>query len=62
MLQNKFKLQDLYKELKEEGKDFGGIYTFQKPSLVIKNPELVGEVLTKRFEHFVNRTALVDQR
>jgi len=52
----------MYKELKEEGKDFGGIYTFQQPALIIKNPELIGEVTIKQFEHFVNRRPIVDQK
>lgn len=32
-----------------------GIYTFHKPSLVIADPDLIKEVLTKKFEHFHDR-------
>lgn len=54
--------KDFYTELKKAGKDFGGIYQLQRPTLVLSNPDLIGEVTTKQFEHFVNRRPLVDQK
>jgi hypothetical protein len=54
--------KDFYTELKKAGKHFGGVYQLQRPSLVLSNPDLIGEVTTKQFEHFVNRRPLVDQR
>jgi hypothetical protein len=54
--------KDFYKELKDQGKDFGGIYTLKKQSLIINDPQLIGEATIKHFDHFVNRRPMVDQR
>lgn len=34
---------------------FGGVFSFYNPILYIRDPELIGNILTKDFNHFVDR-------
>lgn len=54
--------KDFYKEIQDQGKDFGGIYNLKKRTLIVNDPKLIGEVTIKQFEHFVNRGPIVDER
>lgn len=41
-----------YKKFKSEGRDYFGVYVFTKPILILINPNLIKDVLTKDFQHF----------
>lgn len=49
-----FVIDDAYKAFPEER--FIGIFEFTKPNLIIKDPELIGDVLVKDFSYFHDRT------
>ncbi|XP_071875898.1 cytochrome P450 6k1-like [Bombus fervidus] len=55
---------EFFRDLYEHGKDlpFLGFYIFDKPSLLIRDPELVKHVLVKDFEYFADRYASVDEK
>lgn len=41
---------------------FAGIYNFQKPTLIIRDPELIRHVLVKDFSHFVDHSEHLVQK
>ncbi|XP_069702400.1 probable cytochrome P450 6a14 [Periplaneta americana] len=45
-----------------EGHKIGGIYRFDKPSLILRDPEVIKQVLVKDFDHFYSRGATVDEK
>jgi cytochrome P450 family 6 len=47
-------LQKIYNE--HSDKPYVGIFSFDKPSLLIRNVELVKNILVKDFHNFINRT------
>ena len=47
-------LQRIYNEHRD--KPYVGIFSFDKPSLLIRDPELVKNVLVKDFHYFMDRT------
>ena len=47
-------LQRIYNE--HSDKPYVGIFSFDKPSLLIRDPELVKNILVKDFQNFVDRT------
>lgn len=44
-----------------EGHRFAGIYFLQKPSLIIRDPELIRSIMAKDFSHFQNHDTFVDE-
>lgn len=50
---------EIYRRL--EPYRLGGIFTFHRPSLVIRDPELIKHVLIKDFEYFRNRGGKVNK-
>ncbi|XP_021923332.1 probable cytochrome P450 6a14 [Zootermopsis nevadensis] len=46
-------LTDIYKEL--EGHRYGGMYIFTKPSLILRDPDLIKDILVKDFSTFHDR-------
>jgi hypothetical protein len=53
-------LRGIYKE--HIGKPYVGIFSFDKPSLLINDLELVKKILVKDFHNFVDRTFSTDER
>ena len=47
-------LQRIYNE--HSDKPYVGIFSFDKPSLLIRDPELVNNILVKDFQYFMDRT------
>ncbi|KAI4459285.1 cytochrome p450 [Holotrichia oblita] len=54
-------VQDAYKQFKSKQKRFGGIYFFHKPMLIPVDLQLIKNILTKDFSHFVNHGSLSDE-
>ncbi|XP_069702399.1 probable cytochrome P450 6a14 [Periplaneta americana] len=54
---------DFVKELYNafEGHKVGGIYTLDKPSLILRDPEVIKEVLVKKYDHFCSRGFKVNE-
>ncbi|KAJ9577523.1 hypothetical protein L9F63_005896, partial [Diploptera punctata] len=48
-----YMFQDFYDAF--EGKKYGGLYAFTKPSLIVKDPELIKNILVKDFDSFYSR-------
>jgi cytochrome P450 family 6 len=53
-------LQRIYNE--HSDKPYVGIFSFDKPSLLIRDPELVKNILVKDFQTFMDRTMSVEGR
>ncbi|XP_071875899.1 cytochrome P450 6k1-like [Bombus fervidus] len=55
---------EFVRDLYEHGKDlpYLGFYIFDKPYLLIRDPELVRHVLVKDFEYFADRNASADEK
>lgn len=51
--------QDMYNEFPHER--YFGIFVFQTPTLVIKDPQLIRHIMIKDFSYFYNRTFKVDE-
>ncbi|XP_069702403.1 probable cytochrome P450 6a14 [Periplaneta americana] len=45
-----------------EGHKVGGIYSLDRPSLILRDPEVIKQVLVKDFDHFYSRGVLVDEK
>nr|XP_022913704.1 cytochrome P450 6k1-like [Onthophagus taurus] len=52
-------LQDMYKQIPDK---VFGIWVFNKPHVVIKDPELIKMVLVKDFQYFSDRTVAADEK
>ena len=52
-------LQRIYRE--HSDKPYVGIFSFDKPSLLIRDPELVKNILAKDFQSFMDHIALFDE-
>lgn len=48
-------VRKLYNQLKKMGQKYGGLYLFSQPSLLITDPELLKNIMTKDFHHFSSR-------
>ncbi|CAH0551616.1 unnamed protein product [Brassicogethes aeneus] len=48
---------EYYNELKSRGHKFGGIFTLFRPVLVLTDPDYIKDILSKDFQHFVDRGA-----
>ena len=46
-------ISDMYNRLKEH--QYGGVYQFMNPVLLIRDPDLIKMVTVKDFEHFLDR-------
>ncbi|XP_034477529.1 cytochrome P450 6g1-like [Drosophila innubila] len=53
-------ISDIYRDPRMENEAVVGIYVFNKPALVIREPELIKSVLIKDFNRFTNRYARCD--
>jgi len=53
-------LQRIYNE--QSDKPYVGIFSFDKPSLLIRDLELVKNILVKDFQNFVDRTASFEEK
>jgi cytochrome P450 family 6 len=53
-------LQTIYNE--HSDKPYVGIFTFDKPSLLIRDPEIVKNILVKDFQTFMDRILSVDPK
>ncbi|KAL0270759.1 UNVERIFIED_CONTAM: hypothetical protein PYX00_008058 [Menopon gallinae] len=42
------------------GQSFGGFFMFRHPVLMIRDPEVIRNIMIRDFEHFVNRNILID--
>lgn len=51
--------QDLYKEFPDA--KYSGIYEFTHPTYLLRDPELIKNVMVKYFDHFVNHRDFVDE-
>ncbi|XP_069702398.1 probable cytochrome P450 6a14 [Periplaneta americana] len=45
-----------------EGHKVGGIYRFDKPSLIVRDPEVIKEVFVKKFDHFYSRGIKINEK
>lgn len=50
-----------YEDHKKAGHDYVGLYFFYKPSLLLISPELVKNVMSKDFDHFVDRNVYCNE-
>lgn len=46
---------DFYREFKRRGCKYGGIYAGPSPKLVLVDPQIIKQILTKDFHYFVSR-------
>jgi cytochrome P450 family 6 len=53
-------LQRIYKE--HSDKPYVGIFSFDKPSLLFRDPELVKNILVKDFQTFMNRIITIEDK
>ena len=53
-------LQRIYNE--HSDKPYVGIFSFDKPSLLIRDPELVKNIMVKDFQSFIDRLVLFDEK
>lgn len=49
------RFKQLYDEFKSKGCKYGGIFSMNRPKMLIIDPELVRCILTKDFQHFTDR-------
>jgi cytochrome P450 family 6 len=54
-----YEITKLYKAF--EGHKVGGLYRFGAPSLLLRDPDVIKDVLVKHFEHFFSRGRLFDE-
>lgn len=54
--------KDWYDELKSKGHKFGGVYSFWRKRLVLVDPEYIKDILTKDFQHFIDRDAFSNEK
>ncbi|KAJ9577525.1 hypothetical protein L9F63_005898 [Diploptera punctata] len=54
-----FQVTEYYKEL--EGERFGGLYSFHRPTLLLRDPELIKNILVKDFGNFYHRGFETDE-
>nr|XP_969746.4 PREDICTED: uncharacterized protein LOC658247 [Tribolium castaneum] len=47
--------KQFYDEFKAKGHKFGGVYLVTEPNLLIVDPEYVKDIMSKDFQHFVDR-------
>jgi cytochrome P450 family 6 len=52
--------QDTYNQL--EGYQFGGVFAFRRPLLVVREPELIKNILVKDFTHFHDHGMYFDEK
>ncbi|XP_069702396.1 probable cytochrome P450 6a14 [Periplaneta americana] len=53
-------ITELYKRF--EGHSVGGLYRFNKPSLMIRDPDIIKDILVKDFDHFYSRGFTVNEK
>lgn len=53
-------MEDIYKKPQFENDKFFGIFMFHKPSLIIKDPEMIKQILVKDFNSFMNHHSGTD--
>jgi len=53
-------LNESYKAF--EGKKFGGLYSFTVPSLLVRDPELIKDILVKDFDKFYSRGIVINEK
>ena len=49
----------MYNKLK--GHEYGGVYQFMNPGVLLRDPELINMVTVKDFEHFMDRQPPTDE-
>jgi len=54
-----FQLAELYKAF--DGHPVGGVYTFGAPSLLLRHPDVIKDILVKDFDHFYSRGRHFDE-
>jgi cytochrome P450 family 6 len=54
-----YEITKLYKAF--EGHKFGGLYIFSGPSLLLRDTEIIKDVLAKDFDHFFSRGRVFDE-
>ncbi|XP_060533560.1 probable cytochrome P450 6a23 isoform X2 [Cylas formicarius] len=54
--------KEWYDELKGKGHKFGGIWDFSKKALILVDPQLIKDVLTKDFNHFSDRDVYCNEK
>jgi cytochrome P450 family 6 len=52
-------VNEFYKDF--DGQKFGGIYSFATPSLLLRDPEIIKNVLVKDFDKFHSRGVLINE-
>lgn len=50
---------DLYRSL--HGHSFGGVFSFTRPVLLLRDPEIIRRVTVKDFEHFTDHMSLINE-
>lgn len=62
LLQKQFSLHfyDIYKEL--DGAKFGGYFDLRKPSLMIRDPELIKQIMVKDFSSFTDTISIASEK
>jgi cytochrome P450 family 6 len=45
-----------------DGKKFGGLYTFTVPSLLVRDPEVIKDILVKDFDKFYSRGIVINEK
>ena len=53
-------LNESYKAF--EGNKFGGLYSFTVPSLLVRDPELIKDILVKDFDKFYSRGIVINEK
>jgi len=54
-----YEMVELYKAF--DGHAVGGVYTFGTPSLLLRHPDVIRDILVKDFDHFYSRGRMFDE-
>ncbi|GLV36701.1 Cytochrome P450 6a14 [Carabus blaptoides fortunei] len=53
---------DIYSQFRDTGCKYGGFYMFNEPILMLLDPELIKQILTKDFEYFHDRSGSANEK
>lgn len=53
---------DFYEDFKKRNCNFGGVYALFNPLLVVCDPEIIKTILSKDYQHFINRGVYYNEK
>lgn len=55
------RFQKIYNEIKNRQQQFGGFFMFSQPNIILVDPELIKNVMTRDFKHFQDTAIYLDE-